>query len=105
MPVWHSRNAWCVSKSRASHDDAWRRVAAEFATELRRRRAEIGLSQEDVASRAGISRYVYQMYEKGEGRPGRALNPQLRTLISLAQALDTTVGALIPDELPDFRTR
>lgn len=63
------------------------------------------MSQEDVASRAGLSRFRYQRYEKGESRPGEPVNPKLRTLVAIAQALDTSVGELMPRELPDLRTR
>lgn len=94
-----------VAKRKTANDDAWRLVADRFATRLRQTRVQLGLSQEEVASRAGMSRYVYQKYEKGEGRPGQPVNPQLRTLIAIAQALDTNVGALLPEDLPDFRLR
>ena len=52
-----------------------------------------------------MSRYVYQTYETGEGRPGQPANPKLRTLVALAQALETTVGGLLPEDMPDLRLR
>ncbi|WKT91190.1 helix-turn-helix transcriptional regulator [Microbacterium maritypicum] len=64
---------------------------------LRQRRESLALSQEAVAQRAGLSRYVYGKYEKGEGRPGEPVNPKMRTLIALAKALETTVGDLVPN--------
>jgi len=94
-----------VSARLASDDDAWRQVAEQFGTQLQRRRHALGLTQAAVAALAGMSRYVYQKYERGQGRPGAPVNPQLRTLVALAQALDTTVGDLIPKNMPDFTHR
>lgn len=94
-----------MSRKQLDERDASVQIAGQFAAQLRRRRDELAMSQEDVASRAGVSRYVYQMFEKGEGRPGRPANPQLRTMIALAQALDMPVASLIPADLPDLTTR
>lgn len=89
-----------MSARRLSNDEAAREVAASFASILRRRREDLSLSQEAVAERAGLSRYVYGKYEKGEGRPGEPVNPKLRTLIALAQALEVSVGDLVPEDQP-----
>lgn len=83
----------------------WAVYAQRIATTLRSVRQRAGLSQEDVAYRAGLTRYTYQKYEKGESRPGSPANPTLRTLIAISQVLDVPVGALIPDNAPDLRTR
>lgn len=63
------------------------------------------MTQEDVPSRAGLSRFRDHRYEKGEGRPGEPVNPKLRTLVVIAQALGTDVAALIPSEVQDFTVR
>lgn len=76
-----------------------------LATNLRRSRDRAGLSQEDVAYRAGLTRYTYQKYEKGESRPGTAANPTLRTVLTLSQVLGVPLSELIPDEVPDLRSR
>lgn len=60
---------------------------------------------QDSAEHAGLSRFRYQRYEKGEGRPGEPANPHLRTLVAIAQALDTTVDAIVPHDLPDLTAR
>ncbi|WP_368874585.1 helix-turn-helix domain-containing protein [Microbacterium sp. GbtcB4] len=92
-----ARDAGKVSARRSNDTEAAEAVAALFAANLRKRREMLALSQEAVAQRAGLSRYVYGKYEKGEGRPGQPVNPKMRTLIALARALETTVGELIPE--------
>ncbi|WP_229703273.1 helix-turn-helix transcriptional regulator [Microbacterium murale] len=76
-----------------------------FATSLRSARQRAGLSQEDVAYRAGLTRYTYQKYEKGESRPGSPANPTLRTVLALSQVLGTSLADLVPGDAPDLRSR
>ncbi|MGM7679488.1 helix-turn-helix transcriptional regulator [Microbacterium sp. A94] len=83
----------------------WRAYSQRFATSLRSARDRAGLSQEDVAYRAGLTRYTYQKYEKGESRPGHPANPTLRTVLALAQVLETSLVDLIPKDFPDLRSR
>lgn len=83
----------------------WAAFARRFATSLRTARDNARLSQEDVAYRAGLTRYTYQKYEKGESRPGHPANPTLRTLLALAQVLGVALHDLIPDDAPDLRSR
>lgn len=86
-------------------DAAWGAYAQRVATTLRRSRAQAGLSQEDVAYRAGMTRYTYQKYEKGESRPGTPANPTLRAMLALAQVLDVPLASLVPNDAPDLRIR
>lgn len=86
-------------------DAAWADYAQRVATSLRRIREQAGLSQEDVAYRAGMTRYTYQKYEKGESRPGTPANPTLRAMLALAQVLDVPLDALVPEPTPDLRNR
>ncbi|MCT2222991.1 helix-turn-helix transcriptional regulator [Microbacterium paraoxydans] len=58
-----------------------------------------------MAYRAGLTRYTYQKYEKGESRPGSPANPTLRTMLALSQVLGVTVASLIPTDAPDLRSR
>ncbi|MCL2655378.1 MAG: helix-turn-helix transcriptional regulator [Coriobacteriia bacterium] len=58
-------------------------------------RVERKLSQERIAHRAGISVYTYQKFEKGESKPGTPMNPQLHTLLALADAFDITIEELL----------
>lgn len=93
----------------AHHDDTayeeWAVYAQRLATALRRAREDAGLSQEQVAYRAGLTRYTYQKYEKGESRPGSPANPTLRTLLSLSQVLGLPLEKLIPGQAPDLQSR
>lgn len=83
----------------------WAAFAQRFATSLRTARDIAGLSQEDVAYRAGLTRYTYQKYEKGESRPGHPANPTLRTLLALTQVLGVALHDLVPGDAPDLRSR
>lgn len=60
---------------------------------LRARREELGLSQEDVALRAGMDRRHYQELEHGfsNSRTRTPANPRLLTLVNLATALEIDV--------------
>lgn len=55
---------------------------------LKERRKELGLTQKQVAERAGLSWQVYQRYELG------VRTPIATTTIKVARALETTVEAL-----------
>ncbi|MFJ6531490.1 helix-turn-helix domain-containing protein [Microbacterium sp. NPDC091662] len=83
----------------------WRVYSQRFATSLRTARNDAGMSQEDVAYRAGLTRYTYQKYEKGESRPSTPVNPTMRTLLALSQVLEVSLEQLLPDAPPDLRTR
>ena len=76
------RDAGDVARQNDSTDDEWAAYAQRLAISLRRAREHAGLSQEQVAYRAGLTRYTYQKYEKGESRPGSPANPTLRTLLA-----------------------
>ncbi|WP_249521252.1 helix-turn-helix transcriptional regulator [Microbacterium sp. ER1] len=86
-------------------DEDWAAYVQRLATMLRRAREDAGLSQEQVAYRAGLTRYTYQKYEKGESRPGSPANPTLRTMLALSQVLGVAVASLIPPDAPDIRSR
>lgn len=94
-----------MARQNDSTDDEWAAYAQRLAISLRRAREHAGLSQEQVAYRAGLTRYTYQKYEKGESRPGSPANPTLRTLLALSQVLGVTTDALIPTHAPDLRSR
>lgn len=94
-----------MARQQDSSDDEWAVYARRLATSLRQARENAGLSQEQVAYRAGLTRYTYQKYEKGESRPGSPANPTLRTLLALSQVLNVTVASLIPTDAPDLRSR
>ena len=60
-----------------------------FGMRLRRLRTDQGLSQEDLADRAGISANQVSRIENGQ------INMTISTLFALAQALETDPGALL----------
>jgi len=86
-------------------DAEWNAYARRLATSLRSARERAGLTQEDVAYRSGLTRYTYQKYEKGESRPGHPANPTIRTVLALVQVLGISLHDLIPDDVPDLRSR
>lgn len=94
-----------MAKRTRPEDEAWTQYASELATNLRRLRAEAGLSQEDVAYRSGLTRYTYQKYEKGESKPGAPANPTIRTLLAMSQVLGVALTDILPADAPDLRLR
>jgi len=76
-----------------------------LGSNLRQRRLEIGLTQEAVAVRAGISLFTYVKLEKGESNPGTPANPRLQTLLALAFVLDAHLEDLVPDLDPPSADR
>ena len=86
----------------AIEDEDWARFSAELGRNLHRLRVAASLSQEDLAYSAGLSRYTYQKFEKGESKPGTPMNPRLFTLLSLAQALGVSLEELVPPTWPDL---
>ena len=82
---------------------AWEFFTKELGASLARHRLSAGLSQEDVAYAAGVSRYTYQKFEKGESMPGTPANPSLRNIMAIAQVLGVTLDELIPSTWPDLR--
>ena len=76
-------------------DEDWWRHARTLGLKLQRARLAKGMSQEAVAHAAGISTFTYQKFEKGESKPGTPMNPRLRTLLALAEALEVGVGELL----------
>ena len=94
-----------MAKRTRPEDESWSDYASQIAANLRRLRAEAGLSQEDVAYRSGLTRYTYQKYEKGESKPGTPANPTIRTLLAMSQALGVDLTEILPPDAPDLRLR
>jgi transcriptional regulator with XRE-family HTH domain len=74
----------------------WAEYAKELGLELQRRRVDAGLTQENLAHRAGLTRTHYQQIEKGEWKHGNPSNPSLRVLASLARELGLEVDDFTP---------
>lgn len=65
-----------------------------FGKRLRRRRNELGMTQEFISDKVNISLRFYQMIERGE----KSLS--VDTLISLSRTLNVSVDYLIFGDLP-----
>lgn len=94
-----------MTRTDLSGDEEWRRFAADLGLQIHRLRVSKGLSQEAVAYRAGLTRFTYQRYERGEAQSGAPSNPTLRTLLALTQVFDVTIEELVPAKHPDVTTR
>ncbi len=68
-------------------------IAAQARAALRDARLAAGLTQTELARRAGITRAQVQIMESDQDR----WNPGIRLLYAVAQALDISVHDLIPD--------
>lgn len=66
-----------------------RDVLVSFAANLRRRRKELGLSQEQLGARANIQMADISRYESG------SRDPRITTIARLAQALDVPISYLL----------
>ena len=77
--------------------DAWESYARELGSRLHRARVARGLSQERLASAAGVTAFTYRKLEKGESNPGTPANPRLRTLVALAEVLEISLAELLAD--------
>lgn len=76
----------------------WAEFSRALGMNLRRRRDVLGLTQEAVAERAGISLYAYQQYERGAvTKGGAATNPRLATVLAICEVLEVTIAAVLPD--------
>lgn len=85
-------------------DDEWTQYVRNLGLTLYRARVAAGLSQEQVAYRAGLAAFTYRKLEKGLSNPGTPANPRLRNLVALAQVLRVTVTDLLPADPPDVTT-
>lgn len=65
-----------------------------FATNLRKRAEELGISNAEVARRAGLSERRYGNYVSGRREP------DLATLMRIASVLATTPNDLLTDKTP-----
>ncbi|MGW9269051.1 helix-turn-helix domain-containing protein [Microbacterium sp. NPDC055599] len=94
-----------VANGGESADAEWQDFVLKLAVQLRRHRLDCGLSQEEVAHRAGLSRFIYRQYESGESRRGTAANPALRSILAIAQVFQVPIEQLLPEQMPDLRSR
>lgn len=71
-----------------------------LGSNLRRLRSASGLTQAEVARRAGIARPHYAALETGASSNGGPANPRLSTLVDLALALRTTLADVLEGIAP-----
>lgn len=57
---------------------------------------ERGITQEDLAHRAGLTRTHYQQIERGRWKQDAPANPSVKVLVRLAQVLEIEPAALLP---------
>lgn len=85
--------AWPVFAASATlplvTDHEYHRARKRLALAMKRRRIELGLTQEDVADRLGIVPRQYQKLESG------GVNITLRTLARIANALEMPARDLL----------
>jgi len=74
----------------------WDEFARQFGHNLLDHRRRAGLTQEQVAHRAGTTRNHYQLLERGYWKPGSPSNPKLGVVVRLARVLDVNVADLLP---------
>lgn len=63
-----------------------------FGKQARKRRKDLGLSQEDVAAKTGLSIPLLSEVERGRA------NPTLQTMEKIAAALGTSVAVMLDQE-------
>lgn len=68
---------------------------------IQRLRGAAGLTQEQVASMAGLTRSHFQYMERGLTRAGDPANPTLLSLVAVSQALGVQLVDLLPASAPD----
>ena len=69
--------------------------AQRLGRNLQRLRTARGLTQGEVAHRAGVARAHYAALEAGSSSNGGVANPRLSTLLSLASALESPMIELL----------
>jgi len=79
-------------------DAVWSEYAAALGLALARARDRCGLSQQRVAAAADIAEFTYRKLEHGISNPGTPANPQLRTLVKLAEVLGVPLATLLPPD-------
>lgn len=84
-------------------DENWSDYAVQLGLRIQARRIELGVSQEQLAYAAGVSRYSVQRFEKGRIEGTRPVGPSLRSMLAIAQVLEVELHDLLPNPVPDLR--
>jgi transcriptional regulator with XRE-family HTH domain len=88
-----------------TEDPEWQRYVRDLGLRVQRLRDQRMTTQDEVAARAGISRVTFQRLEHGQGPGGITANPNLYTLVAVAEVLGVAVSDLLPPEPPDVTVR
>lgn len=85
----------------------WKTYAVEVAYRVKQLRGDLGLTQEALVERAGISRNQIQNIERGHGTGvnGRVTNMSMEIVYRLAYALKVPPIVLLPDVEKDVVPR
>ncbi len=78
----------------------WLEYTRMVGTNIQRARVRQGYSQEQVAYAAGLSRYSLQLFERGWVSKDRPANPQLSSIMAIAQVLEVSLDELLPEKWP-----
>lgn len=70
------------------HKRIYQAVLDQLARSIKKRRAELGISQEDLAFQSGIDRTFVSKIERS------IANPSLKTILDIAEALDISLSDL-----------
>lgn len=87
--------------SRRKLPEGWIEYATAVGSNIQRFRIQQGLSQEELAYAAGLSRYALQLFERG-GNDGHPANPQLSNIMAIAQVLGVGLQDLLPSDWPEM---
>lgn len=74
----------------------WDAYAREMGLLIQKARHDAGLTQEDLAHRAGLTRTHYQQIERGWWKRDQPSNPSIKVLVRLAQVLHVEMQELLP---------
>lgn len=83
----------------------WHQFAKELGINIQQLRVSKGLSQENAAFGANLSRSAYQQLEKSESRPGTPANPSLSNVMAIAEVLHVSLDQLLPSPWPALRVK
>lgn len=89
--------------ARKAAPEEWRSYALALGLKIQKRRLELGLTQEQTAYAAGLTRSHFQQLERGLSRLDSPANPSLISIVAIAQVLQTDAQALLPPNAPDMR--
>jgi transcriptional regulator with XRE-family HTH domain len=102
MPETHEQDgSGAVARSPADVERLWQEWMSGFGRHVRRVREFLGLSQVELARRAGVSQVAISRFESGRGL-NTALVVALRISLALARALKVVDPEVLADDVQRF---